>query len=149
MFVTLKDIYTITGQLTKCHDIINKLRDKLLSWYTTLNLTLTSYNHPYDDVTKNKKLSLKDDHKYFMWSFLGKFIFRLSGTKPIINLFPIVVAMFTGKPFAPAQILLGNFYNAMRKKVFKKPFRKSVGSARLCNFSYFYTFWLLGPLFLT
>lgn len=107
--MTLRDVLAITGLSTIGCDVINKLEESETTWTLTLNVAPSSYTHLFDDVSTAKKLSLEEEHKYFLWSFLDRFIFCPVGVKPIMDLCLIMAAMATGYKFCAAQILLGNY----------------------------------------
>lgn len=108
--VTLRDVCAITGLPTIDYEMIEKLKDAEITWIHTLNATPSSYSHLYYDVSTAKNLSLEEEHKYFLWSFIGQFIFYLSGAEPIIDMCPIMAVMSSGNKFCLAYNFLRNGY---------------------------------------
>lgn len=123
-FVTLRDVVTITGLHVIGSNMIKKLGKFETSQTPTLNATPSFCTRLFDNVSTANKLSLEEEHKYFLWSFLGQFIFSPSFGKPIVDLCSIVAA---GHKFCLAQIPLGICYRAMRKAVLMEPFQEMVG----------------------
>lgn len=69
--ITLRDVVAIMGLPTIGCDVINQLKDIETLWTSTFNTTPSSYTHLFDDISTTKKLSIKEEHKYFILSFLG------------------------------------------------------------------------------
>lgn len=100
MPVTLRDVYAITGSPTIDCDVVNNLKDVELTCIPTLNAAPSVYTRLCDDVSTAKKLSLEEENKYFLWSFLINFIFCPSRVKPIMDLYSIVATISFGNQFS-------------------------------------------------
>lgn len=82
MLVTLRDVAAITELPTIGCDVNNKLGELETSQTPTLNETPSSFTWLFGNTSTNKKLSLGEEHKYFMWCLLGQFISIPSSAKP-------------------------------------------------------------------
>lgn len=65
IFVTLRDVVSLTSFPTDGEDVISKKKKIFDLLDPTLNNTPSFYTILFDDISNSKNLSLEEEHKYF------------------------------------------------------------------------------------